>query len=69
MSTTVSDVQCFKLVRGQLDLTFPCQAVASGGTIQIKKGNGVGTHIRWNANATDDAGNPATEACELVIVP
>ncbi len=71
VTPALSDPRCFKINGSGHTVTLPaaaCKTTVSGNQVTIATSGGVGTHIVWTATATDDAGNPSTRDCEVVVV-
>lgn len=71
VTPALSAPRCFKINGSGAIVPLPpssCNTTVSGDRVTIATSGGVGTHIVWTASATDDAGNPTTRDCEVVVV-
>ena len=67
----LSDPRCYKINGSGQTMLLPassCKTTVLGNQVTIATTGGVGTHVAWTATATDDAGNPSTRGCEVVVV-
>ena len=52
----------------RINKTYSCQVAFSGDTITVRDAGGVGDHIAWTVEATDENGNSTTKSCDLEVV-
>jgi hypothetical protein len=66
---TVTGYECFFVNgSGQVVPGHGCRVSFAGDTLVIEHSGGVGTHIRWTVEATDDSGNVGQTTCEVLTV-
>jgi hypothetical protein len=68
-SVTITGWECFMLTKKgrPVDKTEACAATTDGGSFTIDGSGGVGTMITWIVEATDSAGNTATQECAVRV--
>jgi hypothetical protein len=52
----------------RINKTYSCQVTFNGDTITVRDSGGVGDHIAWTIEATDENGNSTTKSCDLGVV-
>lgn len=69
-SVEVIGFDCFKFTKKgkRIDKTESCAVEVAGDTVTILDSGGVGDHISWTVQATDDCENESVFECEVVVV-
>jgi hypothetical protein len=71
VTPVLSAPRCFKINGHGMQVSLSasaCKTTVNGNKVTIATSGGVGTYIAWTATATDDAGNPSTRDCKVVVV-
>jgi hypothetical protein len=68
-AVAIERFECFEVKSNgtRVDKGSSCKVVINGDTLTINNSGGVGTTIRWQARATDAAGNVRRKTCEVLV--
>jgi hypothetical protein len=64
---TITSVQCFRINPNGQRIALPCRVGIDGGSLTIRRTDGVGSQFEWTVEAQDASGNVAEELCGLTI--
>lgn len=68
--SAITGSQCYMIGKGGriVDKSESCIVDIVGNTITVLDVGGVGDHIEWTVNATDDCGNASEQTCSVLVV-